>query len=68
MDQSPWKPSAEGGAAWAGTEVGVAEEGQQPQRAVKGLPGEGHLAAAAAAATAAVSSVPEKEESHSLRF
>lgn len=67
MDQSPWKPSAEGGVAWAGTEVGVAEEGQQPQMAVKGLPGEGHLAAAAAA-TAAVSSVPEIAESHSLRF
>lgn len=57
MDQNPWTPSAEGGAALAGKEACVWEEGQHHWMAVTGPSAEVHLAVAAAA-TAAVSSAP----------
>lgn len=67
LDQNPWTPSAEGGAALAGKEACVGEEGQRHWMAAMGPSVEVHLAVAAAA-IAAVSSAPEKAGSHSLRL
>lgn len=67
MDQNPWTPSAEGGAALAGKEACEWGEARHRWTAEPGPPGEVRLAAAAAA-TAAVSSAPGKAGSRGLRL
>lgn len=59
--QSPWKPNAGDGAAWAGKGVCAGVVGQGHSRAGREQTVEGHLAAVAA--TAAVSFAPADEKS-----